>query len=140
MSINEPPAETRVKIAIVVWGDAVLGRTLVLLLRSSGYDASFMPASSIGEPEALRDVRLLLITPAPEPNAESQQALVSLLRNTPETAKTPVVKLAIEDSEGTTEGRAEDGLSYVVPWPSRIEELERQIDAALTQKPSEKGL
>ena len=144
-SVDEPFAETRVRLVIVVWGDPVIARALVLLLRGSGYDARHLSDSSLSETKVLESVQILLLTPIPEPSSKQREALLTSLRNTPGATKIPVIELVplrttpratkipvIElVSEETTEGRAQYRPWYTVLWPCRIQELERQIEAAL---------
>jgi hypothetical protein len=130
ISADEPFADTRVRLAIVIWGDAVMARALVLLLRGSGYDAKYLSASSLSEPKVLEGVQLLLLAPAPEPSSEPREALLASLSNTPGVTEIPVIEL-VNTSEKTTEGRVHDRPWYKVQWPSRIDELERQIEAVL---------
>lgn len=127
-SVDEPFAETRVRLVIVVWGDPVIARALVLLLRGSGYDARHLSDSSLSETKVLESVQILLLTPIPEPSSKQREALLTSLRNTPGATKIPVIELV---SEETTEGRAQYRPWYTVLWPCRIQELERQIEAAL---------
>lgn len=121
------------RIALAVWGDPVVGRALVLLLQGSGYEAKFLPLSSLDESEALDGVRLLLLTPVAELGTEPREALLSF-RDRPRTAEIPVLEL-VRHSEETREGRARDGSWHVVPWPCSIEELERWIEAVLLPDP-----
>src|SRR5215207_7531962 len=104
ISVDEPFAETRVRLTILVWGDAVIARALVLLLRGSGYDARYLSASSLSEPKVLEGVQILLLTPVPEPSSKQREAILTSLTNTPGATKIPVIELV---SEETTEGRAQ---------------------------------
>lgn len=124
-------------IALAVWGDPIVSQALVLLLRGSGYEARFLPTSSLNEPRALEDVQLLVLTPTPtlsaKLSAEYREALSASLGDTPGVAKIPVLEL-VTSSEETREGGARDESWYPVPWPCAIEKLEQQIDAALAEK------
>jgi hypothetical protein len=113
-----------------IWGDSIVGQALVLLLRGSGYAAKFLPASFLDEPGALEDVQLLLLTPTPRLSIEQRAAFVASLRDKLQTAEIPVLELATHSGE-TRKARVRDESWYVVPWPCRIEELERCIEAAL---------
>jgi hypothetical protein len=93
----------------------------VLLLRSSGYEARFLLASSLREVEALEDVGLLLLTPTPRMSNEHRETLLEALRNRIESAKMPIVELTPIPSGETREGGEgggggmEDALWYRVP-------------------------
>jgi hypothetical protein len=122
-------------IALAVSGDSVIGRILALLLRGSGYDARFLPDSSLDEPGALEGVRLLLLTPTPQLSTERRETLLAPLRGTPGATKMPVLELVYLFSKEAREERARDERWHTVPWPCRIEELERRIEAILSTVP-----
>jgi hypothetical protein len=75
-----------------ICGDAVVGRTVTLLLRSSGYKVRYLLAQSIGEPQALKEVRLLVLAPTPQLSTERRNALVRSLKETSEAGKLPVLE------------------------------------------------
>lgn len=129
------PSKARGSTSVAIWGDPVVGRALVLLLRGSGYDARFLPVSSLRELGTLEGVGLLLLAPATELSSEQREALLSSLRDMEEAAKIPVLELD-RSSQEAPEGRAREGPLHTVPWPCRIEELEQRIDAALSTKPA----
>ncbi len=109
---------------IVVSGDPVVGRALELLLRSVGYGARFATADSLDEPSLLDGVRLLLFfTVGLSP--ERREAAMSLVESTPGTAGIPILNL-VSSLDGVQAG-AKD----LVLWPCLVEELRRQIEAAL---------
>ena len=120
-------------IALAIWGDPVVGQALVLLLRSSGYEARFLPSSSLNEPGVLEDVRLLVLTPTPKLSTKQREASLASLSDVLETAKIPVLELTTL-SEDPREGGARDESWYPVLWPCAIEKLEQQIEAALAEK------
>ena len=126
----EHPVEVRVRIALAVWGDPVIGRALVLLLRSSGYKASFLSTSSLEKPGALEDVRLVLLAPAPGLSIQDRESQLALLREMSRAAKMPVLEL-VETSKEKPEGPAREGSWHMMPWPCGIEELERRVEAVL---------
>jgi hypothetical protein len=115
---------------VAICGDAVVGRALVLLLRGSRYDARFLPCASLVEPGALEGVRLLLLAPMWEFNAERRKALLASLRAAASAAGAPILELRSSVGEGLN-GEALVGPEHVVPWPCTPEELERRIEAAL---------
>ena len=104
----------------------------MLLLRGSGYDARFLPVSSLSELGTLEGVGLLLLAPATELSSEHREALLSSLRNMGEI---PVLEL-VRASEEAPEERTREGPWHMVSWPCRIEELEQRIEAALSTKPA----
>jgi hypothetical protein len=103
---------------------------LVLLLRDSGYEARFLPVSALTEPSTLKGVRLLLLVPTRELSAERWEALLASVRDLQEAEELLVLELVTPSSERREEG-ARDESWHMVPWPLRIEELERRIEAAL---------
>jgi hypothetical protein len=107
-----------------ICGDPVVGRTLALLLRSSHYDARFLTTSSLGERGSLEGVRLLLLTPTWELDAEHRESLLASLRGASEA---PILELTSAARNGEARARPE----HTVPWPCSTEELERRIQAAL---------
>jgi hypothetical protein len=121
-------------IAVGVCGDLVVGRALVLLLRGSGYDARFLPASNFGEPGALEGVRILLLTPVSELSTARRKALLAFLKDAPGIAEIPILELATT-SKGIREGGALDKLEHLVPWPCSTEKLEQRIEATLLANP-----
>lgn len=112
-----------------------MGRTLVLLLRSSGHKARFLPASSSSlQPPSLEGIDLLILTPTPQLSTERREALLSSLRDTPETAAIPVlelVKVGTFPEEPPDRGGTRSESWHLVPWPCGIQELERRIALAV---------
>jgi hypothetical protein len=130
-----PPAGTRARTALAIWGDPIVGQALVLLLRGSGYDARFLPASSLDELGALEGVRVLLLAPALQLSTESREAIRASLRDVPGAAKKiPVLEL-IKPFEETREEGARDESWHGAPWPCSIEQLTQRIEAALVTNP-----
>lgn len=131
-----PAAGTRAPAqpALAIWGDPIVGKALVLLLRPSGYDARFLPISSLSKPESWGSVQLLLLAPTPEMSTEQREAhLASLKDATGDAKKVPVLEL-VTLSEEPPEGGARDGSWHAAPWPCKIEELERRICALLRHR------
>ena len=115
-----------------------MGRILVLLLRSAGHEARFLPASAASssslQPPLLDGIDLLILTPTRELGTERREALLSSLRDTPETAAIPVLELVEVDASSEQPpdgGGARSESWHRVPWPCRIEELERRIALAV---------
>jgi hypothetical protein len=120
-------------IALTILGDPVVGRALMLLLRGSGYETTYLPASSLlSQHLPLTSSDLLLLTPTPELSAQRREVLVALLRERTRTAKMQVLELATALSQETPKGAMEGERWHYVSWPCRIEELERSIDATLS--------
>ena len=116
---------------VAIYGDPIVGRLLVFLLRGSRYNAKFLPDPPLQEPEMLEDVDLLLLCPTLELDSGRCETLLASLR-----AKRGAVKMSIIELVGVTqETRSDqgqgDGSTHIVPWPCTIQELERQIEAAL---------
>ena len=130
--------------ALAIWGDPVVGRCLCLLLKDSGYEARFLPASSLRQPGVLKGVRLLVLTTTPLLSTARREDLLAPLEDTLESAQMPVLELDTSP-EGRRAGggggvvAAHDGLWQTVPWPCRIKELERRIEAALAATPQKLG-
>jgi hypothetical protein len=114
--------ETRATVAILS-GNPLVDRVLELLLEDAGYEVRLL-----GEPEAFRvedlldGVDVLLIGRGL--GDDRREYFLRAMASTLETATTPVLALS-PGPEGTfaTEDR-------LVPWPCRIEDLAREIDAA----------
>ena len=118
-------------IVLTIGGDPIVGRVLLLLLRGSGYEARFLPASSLSKQLPLKGSDLLLLTPTPELSAERREALVMLLKQRTRSAKMQVLELTVPTSQETPKGKKEGEWWHYVPWPCRSEELERWIESAL---------
>jgi hypothetical protein len=119
-------------VALTILGDPVVGRALMLLLRGSGYDAKFVPASSLSQHLWLKGSDLLLLTPTPELSSEDREALVASLEEETRSAKLQVLELATPSSQETPKGAMEGEWWHYLSWPCMIEELERSIEAALS--------
>ena len=124
--------------ALVVCGDPVVGRLLVLLLEDSGYEVRFMPRLSLNESGALERVRLLLLTPTPELSSERRAALLASLKDIQEAVGLIVLELVTPSEERRREEVRDDSRGesrgdswHLVPWPCRFPELKRRIEAAL---------
>ncbi len=128
------------KATLGICGEPVVGQALTLLLRGSGYTARFLRAQSLGEPQALKDVRVLVLAPTPGLSTERRDALVTLLKEMSEARSMPVLELVtLGESGRRREEEAESESWHTVPWPCRIEELERQIEAALMRHYETRG-
>lgn len=120
--------------SLAIWGDSsVVGRALVLLLRSSGYEVKVLPALPLGRPLSLKGSSLLLLTPTPQLSLKKRKAFLGSLRNTAETLTIPVLELRVLAEETQEEESAtQDHSWHYVPWPCRIEKLEQWIEALIS--------
>ena len=114
--------EARTTVAILS-GDLLVGRALELLLQGAGYEVRLLE-----EPDASRVEDLLggidvLILDRGLTNGR-REGFLGAMAGTLETATIPVLSLS-PGSEGTS---AEE--DRVVPWPCKIEDLVREIEAA----------
>jgi DNA-binding response OmpR family regulator len=114
--------EARTTVAILS-GDPLVGRALELLLQGAGYEVRLLE-----EPDASRVEDLLggidvLILDRGLTNGR-REGFLGAMAGTLETATIPVLSLS-PGSEGTS---AEE--DRVVPWPCKIEDLVREIEAA----------
>ena len=109
----------------VFGGDPVIGRALEQLLRSAGYAARFLTEASFEGEEPLDGIQLLLF--AGEADADRRAASLSFLESVPTMANIPILELvsSLEGSQG--------GAGGVFPWPCRVDELSRRIEAALLE-------
>jgi hypothetical protein len=141
-SPDETPSSSSVRLLVnkrasgpsgmVISGDLFGSRILELLLRESGYQAKFMPISSLNEPGSLEDVQLLVLTPTRELSTEEHKALLTSLREMPKARGLIVMELITLSDERRAEEEAQEELpSHKVLWPCRLEELEHRIEAAL---------
>ena len=113
---------------MVAGDDAVVGKTLELLLGSANYRVTFVPGVLVNESGMLESADLLLLAPG---LSEEQKATIladPALGSSAGAARVPVVELVPDLREATG-----DEERRFVPWPCRAEELERQIRMALAQ-------
>ena len=127
--MTRSPASAPVTLGI--FGDQVVGRALVLLLRGPRYDARFLPASSSGVPEALDDMQLVLLGPRPGLSAGRRETLVASLVDTAVVAGIPILELVVPSGRGREEERRVRVGRGEVSWPCSLGELERCIEGAL---------
>ena len=114
---------------IAIWGgNSVAGRALEALLQGVGYDTRLIEDPPEGDPEECLDgVRLLLL--APTLSAESRETLLAEMGGTLESRDIPVLTLSTGLKEALGDGRAS------IPWPCRIEDLTKKIEASLLPIP-----
>jgi hypothetical protein len=117
-----------IKIAIV-GGDPLVGRSLEVAFQSVGYDAHFLNGSlTDDEPTELLDEVGIVIF-APRMSTKRRRSFLSRVRSTLGTVRVPVLELITTASVASQNGQEE--LVGLVPWPCPIEDLEREIEAAL---------
>jgi hypothetical protein len=127
---------TRLRSVLGVWGDTIVGQALVVMLRGSGYDARFLSTSSLSEPESWGDIQLLVLASTPQLSTEHRQARLASLKEalgvtTKEVAVLELITISEEPPEG---GEAREESWHVMPWPCKIEELERRISTILSTR------
>ena len=110
-------------IAILV-GNSVAGRALEALLQGVGYDTRLIEDPPERSPEQLLEgVRLLLL--APTLSTESRETLLAEMGSTLDAANIPVLTLSTSLKEALVEGPT------FIPWPCRLEDLTKRIEAVL---------
>ena len=118
---------------VAIWGgNTVAGRALEALLQGVGYETRLIEDPPEGAPEGapeecLDGVRVLLL--APTLSAESRETLLAELGGTLESRDIPVLTLSTGLKEALGDGRAS------IPWPCRIEDLTKKIEATLLPIP-----
>src|SRR5215212_2727716 len=110
---------------IAILGEySVAGRALEVLLQGVGYDTRLIEDPPEGPPEqVLEGVRLLLL--APTLSSESRETLLAEMGSTLDAANIPVLTLSTSLKEALAGGPA------FIPWPCRLEDLTKKIEAAL---------
>ena len=108
----------------ILGGNSVAGRALEALLQGVGYDTRLIEDPPEKPPEQLLEgVRLLLL--APTLSAESRETLLAEMDDPLEAANIPVLTLTTTLKEALNDGPA------FIPWPCRLEDLTKRIEAAL---------
>ena len=104
------------------------GRALEALLQGVGYDTRLIEDPPEGDPEERLDgVRLLLL--APTLSSESRETLLAEMGGTLEARDIPVLTFSTGFKEALGDGRV------YIPWPCRIEDLTKKIEATLLPLP-----
>jgi hypothetical protein len=112
----------------ILGGNSVAGRALEALLQGVGYDTRLIEDPPERSPEQLLEgVRLLLL--APTLSAESRETLLAEMGSTLDAANIPVLTLSTSLKEALAGGPA------FIPWPCRLEDLTKKIEAALLRVP-----
>ena len=116
-------SEARTTVAILS-GDPLVGRALELLLKGADYEVRLLEETDASRVEdVLHDTDVLLLDRGLS-NGRREDFL-GALASTLETAAIPVLSLSpgLEGASAAEEDR-------VVPWPCKIEDLVREIEAA----------
>lgn len=107
---------------LIFGGNPVVGQALKLLLGSIGYDVRYLPRIALDKPGILDGVQLLLCAGRVDPEQRGASASFENLR--------AVVGIPVLELVSSTRG-AQPRKENQIPWPCRMEELKRRIDAAL---------
>ncbi len=112
----------------ILGGNSVAGRALEALLQGVGYDTRLIEDPPERSPEQLLEgVRLLLL--APTLSAESREVLLAEMGSTLDAASIPVLTVSTTLKEALGDGPVS------IPWPCRLEDLTRKIEATLLGVP-----
>ncbi len=109
-----------------------MGGALELALRNAGYRARFLDPTLADEPAGLLNGDKLVLL-GPRLGAEDKKALLLGMRSIPGKAQVPVLEL-VAALDGLAEGPV-----VRVAWPCRMEDLLREIEAALPEGSSTDG-
>ena len=118
---------------IVILGcDTVVGRSLSVLLESSGYETTLLHSYPTGVVDELLDgVHLLLLTPRVDQGVR-EAFLGAMGKRVPQKADIPVIALHTTVEEDMPE---KEGVIRV-PWPCETKDLVERIEAALLDAPA----
>jgi hypothetical protein len=112
--------------------DTVVGRTLCVLLKGSGYKTTLLDSYPTGVVDELLDgAHLLLLTPRVDEGVR-EAFLGAMGKSTPQKADMPVIVLHTALEENLPE---EEGV-ISVPWPCETKVLVERIEAALLDVPA----
>lgn len=115
--------------ALAVYGDPIVCRALVLLLKGPDYDVRHLPAASLGVAGTLTGVRILLL--ALERGTECRRGVFELLDSATEADGLHVLELTSAFVDSLERRRQYDHAGRKIPWPCSTEQLKRHIDTAL---------
>ena len=105
--------------------DPVFGRALELLITRAGYQARFFPEISAGSDRLLDGVRLVLLAPGLE--ADRREDLLRSLEMSAWKTGVRVFEFGVAPRDSRS--------GHPLPWPCRVEDLKRLLDAALLPDP-----
>src|SRR5215218_168870 len=112
----------------ILGGNTMAGQALEALLQGVGYDTRLIEDLPESPPEQLLDgVRLLLL--APTLSTESREAFLAEMGGPLDAAHIPALTLSTTIREALGDG------PVIIPWPCRLEELTRKIEATLLPAP-----
>jgi hypothetical protein len=112
--------------------DTVVGRSLSVLLESSGYQTTLLDSHPTGiVDELLEGAHLLLLTPRVDEGVR-EAFLGAMGKSTPQKADIPVIALSTATEERMPE---QEGVKSV-PWPCETKVLVDHIEAALLDAPA----
>ena len=132
--MSHPPHQQPTTVVAILGTNTVVNSALSLLLNGAGYDTRRIERDLPGLANGLLEgVDLLLL--APGISNAPRETLLTIVRNNPATAHTPVLTL----SSALGEAIGDESGQEVVAWPSPIEELARRIEAVLAPAPSGEG-
>jgi DNA-binding response OmpR family regulator len=117
--------EARTTVAILS-GDPLVGRALELLLRGAGYEVRLLAElDAVRVEDQLHGVDVLILDRGLSDGR--REDFMGSMATTLETATIPVLSL----SPGSEDKPVEE--DRVVPWPCKIEDLVREIEAARSE-------
>ncbi len=123
MALSQIPPKRPTVVAVFA-GDSVLSQALEVWLGTAGYDVRLLEASLTRDLTGMLG-RVHLVLLGPRLRAELREALLGSMGSTPEMAALPVLELTMAGDEARDERVAR------VLWPCRMEDLKREIEAAL---------
>jgi FixJ family two-component response regulator len=112
--------------------DTVVGRSLSVLLESSGYQTTLLDSHPTGiVDELLEGANLLILTPRVDQGVR-EAFLGAMGKSTPQKAEMPVIALHTDLEKELPE---KEGV-ISVPWPCETKDLVERIEAALLDAPA----
>lgn len=124
-------------INLLVWGDPVICRALVLILQGPGYNARFFRATSLDEVRTLESVQMLLL--APELVTERRGVWRTELVDLMSSMNIPILELVAAFEERKERLGTSAWSERRVPWPCSTDELKRHIRAVVANNPNTNG-
>ena len=121
-------------IDLLICGDPVTCKALVLILQGPDYNARYLCASSLNEVKTLEGVQILLL--APGWVAELLKGSLNELEAFMSSIKIPTLELvaALEERGGWP--RTSTWPARRIPWPCSTDELKRHIRAVVASNPN----